>query len=261
MSLELPEADRTHLQASPLELVVCQVRFEETLGVADGRIALAIHDDLGGKAGLFQRIEPAKSTQVEILAGSAPVIRSGWRFTSEDQSWIATVMPDAASLETLAYGTWKDFSGPLVQLMQSVQKHVAPALEQRLGLRYVNRLTRPEVEEARGWQGHVAPELLGPILHPLLGPSVLSSQQQIELDVGEGVRCLLRHGALSDPGRAGLYSYVIDIDVFRQGAEPFDSEGIEQAAHGFNDLALRIFHQTVTRELIAMLREPEGATP
>jgi uncharacterized protein (TIGR04255 family) len=262
--LQLPEGDSTPLKSSPLELVVCQVRFEETLAVIDGRVILGIHGDLGGKTGRFRRVEPAKSAQVEFNM-AAPIDfpraigRTGWRLIAEDNSTTATVMPDAVSLETLDYSTWTDFRGALDDLIAAVEKHVGPALEQRLGLRYVNRLGEPGASSPHEWKGRIAGSMLGAIEHPVLGDGVSSSQTQVELEIDESVRCLLRYGVVPDPGRAGLSTYVLDIDVYRQTVEPFNPSGIIETASQFNGIALGVFQQTLEPVYLTELREGQEA--
>jgi uncharacterized protein (TIGR04255 family) len=256
MPISLPEPDRTQLAHSPLQLVVCQVRFEETLAVSDPKLILAIHQRLGGRAGHYKRIESVKGTRIELQVGPggatfppAEATQSGWRLVSDD-AWTVSVMPDHVALETSKYTTWGgDFRPRLVELVDAATAEIKPATEQRLGLRYIDRITRPLVVEAAEWEPYVAPEFLGPILHPSLGPAVKTAQQQIILEFDGGVRCLLRNGFLADPNADGRLTYVLDFDVFRAELQPFDPEGIKETADRFNHLSLQLFQQATTPEL------------
>lgn len=262
--LDLPEPDSTRLGRSPLQLVVCQVRFEEIPSVADPRVALAVHDRLGGRSGIYPVLEQLKGEQVEVKVGigGAPISTqqsplSGWRLLTQDKDWTVALLPGSAALETTNYSTWADeFSPRLNELLDAVAAVIAPALEQRLGLRYVDLLTEPDVQQPAGWRGRVVDELLGPILHPRFGAGVRSSQQQLELDAGAGVRCTLRHGVLPDRTKAHRTNYLLDWDVFREQAKPFDIEDLKVAATSFNHLALQLFQQAITPDMAAFLREP-----
>lgn len=261
--LSLPEPDSSRLARSPLQLVVCQVRFEEIPSVADPRIALAIHDRLGGRSGRYPVLEQLKGEQVEVKVGigGAPISTqqvpmSGWRLLTQDRDWTAALLPGSVALETTNYTTWADDFGPrLSELLAAAAAVIAPTMEQRLGLRYVDLLTEPEVLQPAGWRGHVADELLGPILHPSLGAGVRSAQQQVEFDAGAGIRCTLRHGVLADRSVSKRTNYLLDWDVFREEARPFDAEDLKAAAASFNRLALQLFQQALTPDMFEFLRE------
>ena len=260
MSVRLPEPDRTPLARSPLQLVVCQVRFEETLAVSDPKLILAIHERLGGRAGRYPKLEAVKGSRLDVqinvagaslLPSEAPF--SGWRLSSED-GWTVSVMPDHYALETTRYTTWDgDFRPRFAELTDAVRSEIGPATEQRLGLRYIDRVSFPPVETAAGWRGYIADEFLGPVLHEVLGAAVKTTQQQVVLDFGAGVQCLLRHGFLADQNQEGRLTYLLDFDVFRGVLQQFDADGIKAAADQFNELSLQLFQQATTPELRRIL--------
>ncbi len=173
MRLELPAPDTTRLEKSPLQLVVCQVRFEDIPSVTDPRLALAIHGRLGGREGPYPILEQLKGEQLEVTLGigGSPIATqtsplNGWRLFSQGRDWIVSLLPGSVSLETTAYTIWDgDFNSRLASLLDAVSEELRPALEQRLGLRYVDLLTEPEVTSPVGWQGWVETKFLGPILH------------------------------------------------------------------------------------------------
>ena len=107
MALELAPPDEHQLPKSPLTLVVCQVRFEQLPEISDARKALALHEALGGRRGKYAKMEQIQSSSFAASMGpNVPVALSkvgdqqGWRFRSEDSSWLVSVFPDQASLET-----------------------------------------------------------------------------------------------------------------------------------------------------------------
>ena len=114
MGLNLPNPDTSRLPHSPLELVICQIRFDRRLRVGEAPTALAFHEDLGGPSGRYQQLDEIEGQQLVILAGpgveqtSQSRKTSGWKFSSENGEWIVTLMPDHVALETTAYTTWDD---------------------------------------------------------------------------------------------------------------------------------------------------------
>jgi uncharacterized protein (TIGR04255 family) len=258
-ALDLPEPDTTRLARSPLELAVCQVRHERRLVVGEGATALAVHNALGGASGAYPSLDEVTGAEINVVMGlGAPNVRetktSGWRFASADGSWVVTLMPDNFSLETSAYTTWAgDFAPRLEALIDAVAAHVEPTLEQRIGLRYVDRIDQLGLTELAAWQRYLMPEVLGLVLHPRLGAGVRSYQQQLVIELGDGAMAGFRHGPVVEPGRE-VVDYQLDYDIFRQGGRAFDAAAIKTAAAQFNMYALQLFQATVSDELLEELR-------
>lgn len=258
-SVDLPEPDTTRLARSPLELVVCQIRHERRLVVGDGATALAVHETLGGATGPYPSIDEVSGAELNVVMGmGAPDLRetksSGWRLTSADGAWVITLMPDNFSLETSAYTTWSgDFAPRLEALIDAVDEHVKPTIEQRIGLRYVDRINELGLTDLAGWRSYLRPELLGLVLHPQLGPGVRQYVQQVVIEFADSVLAGLRHGPVIEPGRE-VVDYQLDYDIFRQRGRSFDASVVKAAAAQFNIYALQLFQATITDELLEELR-------
>lgn len=266
MPLTLPSPRRERLSRSPLILAVCQVRYEQIPTVSEAQTMLDMHADLGGRKGDFPIAEPleAGTVNVQIGAGSvqqaAPVALKGWRLRTDDGRWVITLMPDHVSLETTRYTTWEGgFRPRLFTLLDAVGEHIRPAIEVRTGLRYVNRIVEPSVESPRDFRGYIADELLGPVLHSGFGGVVVATQQQIDLDFGQGIRCGMRSGFFLDADRDNRPTYLLDFDVYRQGAQAFEREDIKGSVDHFNEVALQLFQQSVTERMLAYLGEDDAS--
>ena len=266
MAIDLPAPDNSRLRRAPLELVIFQLRYEPQLRAGDPQVAFAVHEDLGGRGGAFPNIEPINSMSFQLtLAGGAggigaPVVGEnaavqGWQFASADSTWVVQLTRDFATLQTTRYETWdQSFRPRMILLLGALAARVAPRIEQRIGLRYVDRLRLPGVNRALGWRPYLIPELLGLAGHAVLGPAVAGAQQQVVLDLGDGVQCGFRHGFLREPSTIDEMQYFLDYDVFRQAGRPFDSRTVELAADEFNTRALQLFQASVTDELMRQLR-------
>src|SRR5262249_2646702 len=137
----------------------------------------------------------------------------GWRFTSSDGRWVVSIAPDHFALETSAYLNWPDFAARFGELVDAVTTHVAPALELRIGLRYIDRIRELELPTLTAWAPYLRPEMLGLALHPQLGEAVRAAQQQVVLAITEDVVCGIRHGPVAN-AEEGRVDYVLDFDVF-----------------------------------------------
>jgi uncharacterized protein (TIGR04255 family) len=257
--LDLPKPDTSRLARSPLELVVCQIRHERRLVVGEGMTALAVHDALGGAGGAYPAVDEVTGGELNVQVGlGAPSVRetktSGWRFASEDGTWVITLMPDNFSLETSAYTTWDDDYFPrLGALIDAVATHVEPTFEQRIGLRYVDRIDQLGLTDLQAWRPYLRPEILGLVLHPQIGPGVTAYQQYLVVELHDGATAGLRHGPVVEAGRETV-DYQLDYDIFRQGGRPFNAATIKAAAAQFNIYALQLFQATVSDELLEELR-------
>jgi uncharacterized protein (TIGR04255 family) len=258
LTILLDEPDRTRLPRSPLELVVCQIRFESRALVSDAATATAFQRALGGTDGPFPEIGEAATGEVNfaVAPGSPGAVtetqRKGWRFSS-GQTLAAVLMPDHVTLETTDYSTWEEFFPLLERVVDAAAEVVSPAIEQRIGLRYVDRIQELNLRSPEEWRPYIRSELLGPILHEGLGSAIRQAHQSLLLDLGEGTNCGLRHGPVEDPNRDSV-DYVLDFDVFRQSGRPFDTNAIKETASRFNTLALKLFQATITEELLDYLR-------
>jgi uncharacterized protein (TIGR04255 family) len=164
-------------------------------------------------------------------------------------------MPDNVTLETSAYTTWSDeFEPRLNRVLDATAQHVAPIIEQRLGLRYVDRMTEPTVTVTSEWRDYISPNFLGPVLDEYIGVAVRATQQQIDLDLGDSMTASIRHGLFAEPNRDGALTYLLDVDVYRETGQQFDVAGIKAALGIFHERSLQIFQRVVTPKMIDFLR-------
>lgn len=250
--LQLPEPEDVTLPRSPLTLVVCQVRHESILAVADPRRGLSVQAALGGK---YPQIEQRRgfTAALTVVGGGAPQVshdksETGWQMKSDEGSWTVTLMPDFFSLETSSYEGWSDFRARLAELVAAVVEAYEPALEARVGLRYVDEITDPVVKSPTGWAGWIRDELLGPLAHRGFAAAVRVAQQHVEFDAGGGYRVVLRHGTARIEGEQ-QWAYVLDHDCFRQTARALTTDGVVGATEDLHRISLQVFQAVITNDL------------
>lgn len=253
LPLALPAPPDEKLARSPLRLVVCQVRHERIMAVADVSRALEIHEAVRS---LFPRIEEITEEQIDVVVGSegGEVKRTeplqGWRLQSADQKWTAVISQSYFSIETIAYNRWTDFKDRLAVFARSIAKAFSPKLENRLGLRMIDQIEYPNPSTPTGFKGLIIDDILGPIANADLSHSVKSTQSLVELEGSDGVTINLQHGCKNFEG---TYSYVLDHDCFRQVGRPFSVDTILDTADKFHDLTKQVFRAVITEELYEYL--------
>jgi uncharacterized protein (TIGR04255 family) len=258
--LRLPDPSLTRLRRCPIQLVVCQVRHDRNLAVTDGTRILAISDQLGE----YPKIEEAAQQEIGVVfapGGPSPVggtEQKGWRLRSEDGVWTVTLLPDFFALECTVYTDWENFRQRLHDLADAVSTHLKPAMELRLGLRYVDRIEVPSVTEPRDWQGLINENLLGPIKDAQLGPSLQAIQQLLQLQAQDDIQALLRHGTQRDES-SGTWPYLLDTDCFRTGSRQLNADSLISGADELHLLALQLFQASITPQLMGILVGEEDA--
>lgn len=265
----LPPADRTLLRGAPLEVVVVEMRFTSAVKTIGSGDAFRIRDALAQASGtLYPRVERAVQQQMQIDFGNDSSAQfntqsEGWQFISEDSRTQITLMPAHLIMQTSDY---KQFSAtiqtPLAVLLTEIADRFEPELVQRVGLRYINQFRDHECASAMHWTDRINESFLGPACHPVLGPYVQTSQQQVQLKVDPEHGALLRHGPIDDAANR-THLYLLDIDVFRHATHPFDIDDATRCFRALNRTALSLFQSAVNPDYLRLLqhRSPSQQDP
>ena len=257
LPLDLPAPSSAQLRHAPLKFVVCQVRHDRNLAVGDARVALDINRVLAEKMGESLHLEQQSQQEVGFAFGPGGMVpmpneqqQVGWRLRSASGNWVVALLPDFFALECTGYTSWTEFARRLTALCEVVEQRLAPAIEMRLGLRYVDEIRLPEVRTPEGWHGFIDDSVLGSALHPALGPAVQAAQQVVQLLGPEGMQVILRHGTQPDED---MWPYVLDTDCFRENTRPFDATTLIRGANDLHRLSLQVFQAVVTPRLRTVL--------
>jgi uncharacterized protein (TIGR04255 family) len=169
-----------------------------------------------------------------------------WRFSDATGHWRVSLTPEVLALETTKYVSRRNFFVRLKSLAEALDEHVEPGQLDRLGVRYIDRITgdagddiaklvRPEV---RGITGTVAATHA---LHAL-------SESVFELP---HARVLARWGCLPpgatvDPAAvepANERSWILDLDMFSTAPMPFVVDHVVAEAQRYAERIYTIFRQ------------------
>jgi len=236
------------------------VRFDIRETLTEGRVARRFFDRLGGAAGPFPKLSQLRAQTVTInmqpLPGQSPSTdeQRGWRFSSADGACHVTLLPDSLALETTAYRSWDEFAPHLERTLTVLGDEVDPAIEERLGLRFVNVILLDDVREPAGWVDYIQPDFLAPARHPTLGAGLTGAHHRITLGLGDELRCLLNYGLSPDPSNPQRTGYLVDLDTYREPSGPFEAADVFKMAAVMNDRNVSLFQQVVTPKLRALLR-------
>lgn len=250
--LSLPEPRNETLKNSPLSLVVCQVRHQGG-AMIDATGAEKIHQFISAN---FPHVEPDVEGTVNITAGSEGIVAQQtpplplWRFRSED-GWVAVLGQTYFAVETTKYDRWNKFVDYFGTLMRSVADICEPPTEERVGLRFINRIDMKSDNAPEQFQGYITDETLGLLVGGKLSPSINSVQSIVDLQGPDDISIRLQHGYQSEDKVPG---YIIDTDCYRQSDIKFDADSILRKVELFHRLCKQIFEAVITEQLYDNLR-------
>ena len=259
--LNTPPIAEVHLSRAPLERVIAQVRFPTILAIRDpDRVAVfqeAIREH-------YPVLNNEQIHSVDLSVNQTPNIRQDviWRFADNEKSaaWRVSLGVDFVSLETTEYHSRTDFLDRLDTVISSVQQYFEPATASRIGLRYIDRIIDDAFERIGEM---VQPSVLG-ILTPYevsgseLGNCAVQILTEAQFLAEDGARIQGRWGKL--PASAsydqnilqavGKQSWILDLDMFTEESQPFESKGLQHTASGFSESIYALFREIVTDEFL-----------
>jgi uncharacterized protein (TIGR04255 family) len=249
----IPAATREVLVSPEIELAVAEVRFTSSFSQVPEEFAPKFRA-LASQVGLsLAKIEPMaehtfnvefspNTSRAQVEEGA-----KGWRFGTANGDLTITVLPSVLVVQTNRYRRWSESLAPALNLaVSAVSSLLRPTLRQRIGLRYVNRLTSPGAESVAAWSSFIDESLIGPFAHPVFGPRLIGAQQLLEIALEESSGAVVRHGPFRDEALGGSYSYLVDLDVFDVSSEVFSEQEIVGRLQRMNRTALALFQQCVT---------------
>lgn len=240
------------LPTAPLVRVIAQIRFPEVLSVElrdfVAPFQAAIRAD-------YPVLRPEHAQGFTLgsagLAHAKPQV--AWRFVDADAHWRVSLTPDFLALETTKYVSRADFFGRLRSLAAALEEHVQPAQVDRLGVRYIDRITGPEFydisklvrSEVRGITGTSA---AAHAVHALSESMFVIDDARFLARWG-----FLPPGATVDPAAiepATEQSWLLDLDMFSSTPMPFVVDRVVERAQHYAERIYTVFRWAVTNEFL-----------
>lgn len=254
---------RIRLDAAPLELVLCQVRWPQVSSLqGDLKQVVAAFGELIPEYPLY-----ASNTEFSFeLTPAGPVQAPGnvlHHWSRADRSATVTLSPNFVTLSAKQYEGYDAFASQLESVLLAIQETLKLPLFDRVGVRYVNRISN--LEQLEKIQQLVKPELLGhQALNAVSGEvSLVQAITQSLFQVGDGYlqarSGVIPPGETVDPSVEPLQtpSWVLDIDSFRQEEALYTPDAVLARAGKLSDAAYDFFKLVIQE---AFIDEFEGTT-
>lgn len=239
------------LKDAPLVRVLAQLRFPEVLSVEQRDFVAPFQEAIRATYPVLRQ------EQIQgILLGPGGVTPAkpqiAWRFGDTEGHWRVSLTPGFLALETTKYVSRSDFLDRLKVVVQALDEHIEPAQVDRLGVRYVDRVTGADVDDIVRL---VRPEVRGVIGTSAAAHAVHAlSESVFEVD---GARVLARWGLLPadttvDPGIEPVKerSWVLDLDMYSAAPVPFVVDRVVDLAKCYAERIYTVFRWAVTDEFL-----------
>lgn len=228
--------------------VICQLRFPAILAIsakAPYEFQDAVRQEYPEYSCKQEQPAPKMVNQGGVMRMEKQPQVQNHSFRSGDGQWQLNLTETFIALSTPQYSDWERFAGRLDRALASFLEIYKPAYFERVGLRYVNGISRQELglEDYR-WSELLRPEIVG----------LLGDEETEEADFArcsQDVECKLRGGCRlklhAGPGivrRGGaserIPRYILDIDVSMTGKlQPAHLTGALQTVHLNADAVFR----------------------
>jgi uncharacterized protein (TIGR04255 family) len=262
----LDPAPRYRLARPPLVEALGQVRFpvRAKLNTLDG--VAPIQERLDA---VFPYMNQQQVQQASLLIGAAgPAAAESqtaqtWRFT-DDSGWSVVIAPDSATQSAgPQYGEFSEFSDRFRTVLTALADGAGVSRADRLGVRYLNIAEVPPGNDG-AWRRWFRPELTGWSGSEAVSDTtrLITSITQTQLaaePVGElsgppvDVQAIVRHGFIPAgtmvpgvlPRQPQNPAYLLDIDLFIDGAQTFDIDELSRQVTMLHDQIDRFFFWAV----------------
>lgn len=242
------------LSNAPLVRVIAQVRFPLVASVEKRDFIAQFQESIRAE---YPVLRPEQNRSVVFGQQGVMDARENiiWRFHDSSGAWRVTLAPDFLALETSLYSSRDDFLDRLRQVLEALVTHVDPKVIDRLGVRYIDRVTGDNLSDLPQL---VRPEVCGVLSTALASHTHHSISESVFVLPENAGQVMARwglapaHGTV-DPAAVDAIdepSWLLDVDAFQAEAREFRVDAVVQQAREFAERIYSVFRWAVTNEFL-----------
>jgi uncharacterized protein (TIGR04255 family) len=249
-----PPPAEVPLTDAPLVRVIAQVRFPMVASVETRDFIAPFQEAIRTE---YPVLRPEQSRSFFVGQRGVMDTRSNtvWRFHDASGAWSVTLAPDFLALETGRYTSRQDFLDRLKRVLAALVAHVDPKVIDRLGVRYIDRVTGDNLGDLPQL---VRPEVCGVLSTPLAAHARHAISEAMFVLPDNGGQVMTRWGRVPargtvDPAAVEAIdepSWLLDVDAFQAETRELDVEAAVEQARGFAERIYSVFRWTVTDEFL-----------
>lgn len=237
------------LERPPLVKVIAQIRFPMVTAIGRQEFIAPFQEAIRKT---YPVLRPEKGQSI-VLGPDGPAVLQEemvWRFNNGESTWKVGLSPSFLSLETTAYSSRTEFMERLKEVVRALERHVEPTVVDRLGIRYINRITGDELKDISAL---IRSEVCG-VVTAL--PNLEHSITQAAFKLGKN-QLMARWGKLPpkqspEPGLeiVNEESWILDFDMFTTETFAFDTKLLLSNSMMFTERIYSLFRWVVTEEFL-----------
>ena len=242
-------------QNNQLAEVICQLRFPEILTIR-AKLPVDFQEAIRDEFPIYTSRNEIPAPKISGVPGNLSLEKQeptiNYQFASTDGVWRVNLTSKFISLACTKYTRWEDFAARLDKPLVAFIKTYKPAHFERVGLRYVNFISRQAVDLSElPYSQLISPCYLGPLGEEDVAESTVmrcSIDTEISLRGGCRVKIHAGPGMVKRGGKPDSeVKFVFDQDLFMPGNIPVNaSVGALQTLHA---QAGPIFRGAITEQL------------
>jgi uncharacterized protein (TIGR04255 family) len=257
MAIKDPFTDAAPLEVplanAPLVRVIAQVRFPLVAAIGQGDFIAPFQEAIRSSYPILRQDQTHELLFGANIAAPVRQMSTAWRFNSEDGQWRVSLTSDFLALETTKYTSRSDFLERLEKVVTALAVRIDPKLMDRLGIRYIDRISGDALAEIA--------KLVRPEVRGLSGtPAEASVTHSITETVftRDDAQVLVRWGRLPpkvtvDPAAiapSDVASWILDLDMFSRSSVPFSVERVITDARQYMERLYTFFRWAVTDDFL-----------
>lgn len=253
-----PAVPEVPLPRAPLAFVVAQARFERIASISSEDFIGGFQEAIRADYPVLQRSQQAAvliGPEGQVVPGDAGVL---WRFDQRPEGWQVVLAPDFVALSTKQYTRRHDFIDRFSVILGAAQHELRVRFCERLGIRYVDRVTDSELLARLG--DLLKPEAIGAVgvnlgedgvepVHNFVD-ATYRLPGSAELHARWGV---IPAAVTFDPAieAAEARSWVLDLDAYSTEQKAFDPRALAELATNLTERIYRFFRWAVTDDFLS----------
>ena len=249
----LPSSNRQVLGETHIEAAVAEVRFVADRTELPESEAIQVWRALGPEDYPVFEKSALNSWNLTVTpdgAGGTSARQDGWVVASASRDLTVTLLPSMVIVQNSNYERFSTgLAEPLRRALEPFVAATGAQVINRIGLRYINRLAATEATTPGYWAEQVRPEFAGP-MHGELASLVQGIHQQLQLRLDQTAGARIQSGVFREAGIDEKYSFLVDLDVYREQAIPFDAELCANLTRQLNRTAFALFSQVLSPDFI-----------
>ncbi len=254
---------RCRYRSNQLGEVICQLRFPEILTIG-ANVPVQFQEAIRDEYPQYAARKESPAPRITGVPGNLTVENQpqtiNYQFASADGVWRVNLTSRFISLSCNRYTCWEDFAAKLDKPLVSFIKIYKPAYFERVGLRYLNFISRKELDlEMHPFSDLISPCYLGLLAEDDVNDTAITRCSiDAEVNLRGGCKAkfhagpgLVKKGNQQDPE----IKFIFDQDLYMPGNVPVNvSAGALQTLHS---QAWSVFRGAIT-DTLHQAMEPEN---